>query len=458
LKFAKVNASRLGRLGASYLRPEVFFSLAWRFSMAISGLVSIYLIGHRLTPAEQGYWYSFDSLAVARTVFELGFSMVLMQVASHEYPNLCWRNGILEGDPESKARISALLHRSLLWYGGVAILTVTMCIPVGEYLFSRAGGGVPWRLPWYGAVAMTCGLVTLTPLGAILEGTGKLASVARMRLVDSLISNTCMWLALTSGKHLFAMTAGLAASFCFQSIWFGSHNRFYIDLWKSFLPSARYFWKEHVWPFQKRIAVSFVSGYFIIQILNPLSFAVVGPVAAGKLGMSLTLAQGIVSLSTAVVKASAPRFGELIQQRRWVDLDRSFRLSLAQSLTLSSLLAITTVIAIIAMNLLNSPMSTRIVGPWAAACIMLGAILSCVNQALAIYLRAHKTEPLMTASITVAVVGLPMYYALLRWFGTNGAVLGFLTMNGLVNGFWTYTIFRRQRRNREATKPEYALS
>ncbi len=125
----------------SYGKPEVLYSLAWRSFIAIAGLVSIYLIGHRLSPSEQGYWYSFDSLAVARTVFELGFSMVLMQVASHEYPSLRWSHGLLIGNPEAKSRPSALLRRAVGWYRWVSLITLSVCLVAGERLFGTAHDG-----------------------------------------------------------------------------------------------------------------------------------------------------------------------------------------------------------------------------------------------------------------------------------------------------------------------------
>jgi O-antigen/teichoic acid export membrane protein len=451
---------QIASFARSYLRPEVFFSLAWRVSMAVAGLVSIYMISHRLTPSEQGYWYTFDSLAVARSVFELGFSMVLMQVASLEYPRLRWSGKLLEGDAESKARLSALLRKSVLWYVCVAAVTLTVCIVAGDYLFGKQPPGVNWRLPWYLSAAMTCGLVALTPLGALLEGTGKLAAVAQMRLVDALLSNTCMWIVLSRGGHLYAMATALGASLVFQGCWFGARHSFYRDLWQSFLPGARTFWRTHVWPFQKRIAVSFVSGYFIVQILNPMAFAIAGPVAAGRLGMTLTLSQGIITLATAVVKASAPRFGELIALRQWKDLDRAFRLSIGQSLLIASGLAVTIELGIVAMNVFRPEAAVRILGPWPAACILAGAILTCVNQALAIYLRAHKTEPLMVASIAVAVANLPVGYVMLHWFGAPGAAVGYLLLNGILNCLWTSLIFRghiRRRAAKAAAGAEYAL-
>ena len=45
---------------------------------------SVLLIVHFLTAAEQGYYYALWSLVALQSVFELGFSFVILQVAAHE--------------------------------------------------------------------------------------------------------------------------------------------------------------------------------------------------------------------------------------------------------------------------------------------------------------------------------------------------------------------------------------
>src|ERR1700719_2062578 len=55
---------------------------------ALAGLVSLLLIARTLSPAEQGYYYTFGSLVALQIVFELGFSYVILQLASHERAEL----------------------------------------------------------------------------------------------------------------------------------------------------------------------------------------------------------------------------------------------------------------------------------------------------------------------------------------------------------------------------------
>ena len=45
---------------------------------------TVLLILRFLTPVEQGYYYTLLSLVALQTVFELGFSFVILQMAAHE--------------------------------------------------------------------------------------------------------------------------------------------------------------------------------------------------------------------------------------------------------------------------------------------------------------------------------------------------------------------------------------
>src|ERR1035437_1129240 len=64
------------------------FTVLARFWTSSAGLVTVLLIAKFLSRAEQGYYYTFSSLVALQIVFELGFSFVILQMASHERANL----------------------------------------------------------------------------------------------------------------------------------------------------------------------------------------------------------------------------------------------------------------------------------------------------------------------------------------------------------------------------------
>ena len=83
-------------------------------------------------------------------------------------------------------------------------------------------------------------------------------------------------------------------------------------------------WNQEVWPFQWRIAVSWLSGYFLFWIFNPVLFAFRGPVEAGKMGMSLSLANAIQAIAVSWVSTKSAPFGTLIARKEYRRLDETF--------------------------------------------------------------------------------------------------------------------------------------
>ena len=70
-------------------RATVFTVLARGWS-SLAGLVTILLIAHFLTGAEQGYYYTFGSLVALQMVFELGFSFVILHTLTFRKYRRIW--------------------------------------------------------------------------------------------------------------------------------------------------------------------------------------------------------------------------------------------------------------------------------------------------------------------------------------------------------------------------------
>src|ERR1700757_835113 len=64
------------------------FTILARGWASLAGIVTVTLIARFLSPAEQGYYYTFGSVIALQIVFELGFSFVILQMASHERAHL----------------------------------------------------------------------------------------------------------------------------------------------------------------------------------------------------------------------------------------------------------------------------------------------------------------------------------------------------------------------------------
>src|SRR3954449_4303718 len=101
----------------------VGFTILARFWGSAAGLLTVALIARFLSAAEQGYYYTFSSLVALQIVFELGFSFVILQLASHERAELSISNQYeVSGSPTAHARLASVIQKSVRWYSVAAVL------------------------------------------------------------------------------------------------------------------------------------------------------------------------------------------------------------------------------------------------------------------------------------------------------------------------------------------------
>jgi hypothetical protein len=92
------------------------FTLLARGWSSLAGVGTLTLIARFLSPAEQGYYYTFYSLVALQIVFELGFSVVILQTASHEAAHLTLdAEGTVTGPASAHARLASVLQKSVRW-------------------------------------------------------------------------------------------------------------------------------------------------------------------------------------------------------------------------------------------------------------------------------------------------------------------------------------------------------
>src|SRR5579864_7667636 len=114
------------------LDRAVGFSVLARFWSSAAGLVTVALIARFLSPAEQGYYYTFGSLVAIQIIFELGFSFVILQMASHERAELSISGDYeISGAPVAHARLASVIQKSVRWYSVAAILMAAILLPAG---------------------------------------------------------------------------------------------------------------------------------------------------------------------------------------------------------------------------------------------------------------------------------------------------------------------------------------
>jgi hypothetical protein len=433
------------------LDRAVGFSVAGRVVQGLGSVVNVLLILHFLTAQAQGYYYALWSVVALQSVFELGFSFVILQIAAHERVHLEFHaDGTITGEPAAHLRLASILQRTVAWYAIASLVMGAALLFGGMRFFSlhqQPGGPAPWVWPLRMTVLACMVLFTLGPVLSFIEGCGQVASVARARFFQSVASTLAAWIAMVSHHGLFAPAMVLCGQSAVALAMLWSRRHLLGPLLRLHTRGSGISWSSEVWPFQWKIAVSWLCDYFIFQLFTPVIFAFRGPAEAGRMGLSMNIVTQMSAMMLVWMTTKAAPFGSLIARKDNAGLDAMFFRSFRQSLLLLSTGAAIVMAGVLAVPHILPRLAPRIV-PWPVFLfILLTAIGSHIVQSEAIYLRAHKCEPFLLQSILIATATAAsvMYFA--RTSGTFGVAIASFIVLGVCGTASATTIFLNRRRN-----------
>jgi hypothetical protein len=416
----------------------IAYTIVGKGFQVLTGPVTLILIAHFLSPVAQGFYYTFSSVVSLQLFFELGLSFVILQFASHEKAGLTWtRSTTLEGIPLNKQRLASLLRLCIKWYGIIALLMVGILIPVGIWFLgsNKSNIDVEWQLPWMLVVTSAGAILLLNSLLSFLEGCGLVAEIARMRLFQNLLSSFCLWSAFALNANLFAAAIPNLIGVIVISNWlFRKYSHFLLDLiyyskqeGNNELPSSTISWQKEIFPLQWKIAVSWLSGYFIFYLFTPILFIFYGAVTAGQMGMSLSLTSAITNLAVSWISTKSSPFGSLIAVKKYRELDQMFFPALWRSVGVSILGGILLLAVVFFLHQIKHPFTHRLVDLVPLSLLVLAGVCNVYITSLAIYLRAHKQEPFLTITIINGILTGLCTYFFGREYGIMGMTVGYLS-------------------------------
>jgi O-antigen/teichoic acid export membrane protein len=417
----------------------ISFTVFTRLVNVFLGLGLIYFVSRFMSAELQGYYYTLYSLIAIQVFVELGLNYAIIQFASHEMANLEWsKSGVLLGDLVAKKRLQSLLVFSFRWFLGAGLIAAVLLTPLGLYFFKKTASTFlvfQASLTWVLILISTIFIFFVNACLALLEGCNRIIDVALIRFLQIFVSTLVISFALALNFQLYSLAIGSAVSFVIGIIMLWIKYRiFFKDLWSFKHPSVGMSWKTEIWPFQWKIAISWISGYLIFQIFNPLLFASHGPVLAGQMGMSLQIINAINGLFIVWMTTKAPSFGQLIANGERNKLNILFNNALKTSLCLMIIFLcfLNGFVYLISVYLPNY--SLRILAPEFWIFLSLTCLANHILFSEAIYLRAHKEEPLMLLSIGNATVTTLLAFILIPSLGAWGAVIS-LGISSIFIGF-----------------------
>lgn len=444
-----VNIKRFG------VNRAIGYGVFSRIWSVFAGPLTIILIAYRFSKTEQGYYYTYSSLLTLQVFFELGLTTVLSQFAAHEFAFLKWdSNGQVTGKEEHRERFIDLLVKAVKWYVVSAIILITVLVPVGLYFFSQSavkGVEFSWEIPWILAViGVGCNLL-LIPFYAVITGSGDVAGINFMMMVGGIVSSFICWFVIALGGGLYAIPAITLGSIIVGIIYLYKSKRALLKIvYLQALTSARSLnaisWWGEIWPMQWKIALSWISGYFIFQLYTPILFKYHGPIVAGQMGMTLSVVNSVQAVALIWLNTKSPEFGKLIAKKEFRGLNQLFNQVMKQSLIVCFFLSLGLLVFIVFLK-----SYTSIGGRFLSVTqIALFLIITCGNIIVygwATYMRAHKEEPLLWYSVIGAVLTACSAYFLGVLYSSMGMVSGRLVISivwGIPSTYYCLTTFKKK--------------
>jgi len=159
--------------------------------------------------------------------------------------------------------------------------------------------------------------------------------------------------------------------------------------------------KKDMFPLLKKYAISWISGYFIFSIFTPITFHYYGAIEAGKVGLSIALCSAVYNISNVWITMIIPKINMLVSKSDYKILNDLFYKHLIFSMCtcLVGLLLVCLIYFFIDKNELLD----RFVSFNSIIVLLISWFLQLIINSMAVYIRAHKVEPLSMLSFISAI-------------------------------------------------------
>lgn len=439
------------RLG---IDKSIAYSSGSRVVQGLTGVASVFFIATFLSGEEQGFYYTFGSILGLQVFFELGLTGIMTQYVAHEASHLKLNDDLhYAGDNRYISRLASLIRFCVKWYSVLAVLVFIFLWIVGILFFTRYGDGhvgISWRAPWLLICIGTGIKLFQSPFSSILMGLGKVKEMSKIGFYQQLILPATVWLGLACNFKLYVVGISYLMSVLIWQlyVWKTKLAMIIVNLYKVHVSETVSYLKE-IFPYQWRIALSWVSGYFIYQLFNPVLFATEGAVVAGQMGMTLTALNAINVFAVSWLNTKVPLYSQLIALKDYNYLDQIFSKTLKQmafvcALLLSVFFLFTIMLNLTQIKIGSSVLADRFLSYIPLLFMMIPVFLGQFTTSWATYLRCHKKEPFLLNSICGGIASCFCMFVFGHLYGLYGVTISY-TCIAVAFFPWGYWIYRTKK-------------
>jgi len=369
----------------------------------VSGPLVLLFIPLYLTAVEQGYWYSFISIAALSIFADLGFSVIILQFAAHEFAYLKFdEDGCITGDQQHLERLATFFLFAVKWLIKVIAIVFPIIVVGGYFFLSYRQENIHWHLPWIIYSCFSGGLFFYSSILYFFEGCNSVKDVQLIRLQIAICTTLVMLTGLYCKINLYALALSLVIS-NLVGIYL-LHRKFHAAI-KQLLNISKYAsydWRKEFFSLIWRYAISWSSGYFIFQLFVPLTFRYHSAVEAGRVGISIAMWTAGFGIANTWLVSITPKLNMLIAENKWAELDLLFNKNLYRAME-TMFFGGCAYFFVYRLGLGKLKLFDRF-ETWIPMLMLFACwMLQLYINSLALYLRAHKREPMMLLSAISAI-------------------------------------------------------
>jgi len=390
-------------IGAEHSKAFLFAGGArvWQF---IIGFGILYAMTNSFSKEIQGFYYAMLSLLAMQVFFELGISIVIMTFSAHQWAFLEYDNKQIYGKDSHISKLSDILRKSVWWYSTAAALYFAIITPVGYYLLSEHGLAISWESPWIVATLLSAILVVLQPFYSILEGCGMIEQVIKFRFYETSSSSVVLLVAILSGIGLWAISAQYVIRLIIQLYYIFSERWPFFRYLLRTVVTEKVDWKREIFPMQYKLAAQAILAYLTVSAIIPLIFKYIGPVEAGKIGMSFQIIGAVSSIGVIWIQITGPGLAKLAASNIFNELDISYKKIMKNSVFLLFLICCAMFIIFKLAEFTHCAFSERLLETNYLGILFLSVIAVQVIQVQATYIRAHMKDEMLHIQITLGIL------------------------------------------------------
>ena len=412
----------------------------------ISGPLMLLFIPLYLTQEEQGYWYTFSSVAALAVFADLGFSNIILQFAAHEFAFLKFKDdGTIYGDEVHLHKLADFFRFSVKWLCKVTLIVFPIIVIAGYIFINQENNeNINWVMPWF-IYSISSALVFVnSSLLSFFEGCNSVAKVQRIRFKIAVLTNCVVLSGLFLKIKLFALALSLIAS-ALVGIYliYKNYKSLIIQLWK--ISSVMFYsWKKEFLSLIWRYALSWGSGYLIFQLFVPLTFSYYGSIEAGKIGFSISSWAAILSISNIWLVSKIPHINILVAESKWNNLLKNIFIKISVTYFCIGSTFLVCYFLFYQDIFLFKRLPIGII-----MCVLFFCnFLQLTINFFATYLRAHKKEPMAWASVLQGVFVTISTYYIVNHYSINYLFSGYLVSNLAVLTFTLHITYLENKYDR----------